>query len=56
MVVTLESGKTIEAELLLVAVGRGPVSEGLGYEEAGVKLDRGFVVVDEYCRTGVPDV
>jgi dihydrolipoamide dehydrogenase len=54
--VSLESGKTIEAELLLVAVGRGPVSSGLGYEEAGVTLDRGFVVVDEYCRTSVPGV
>jgi len=56
VIVTLESGKTIEAEQLLVAVGRGPVSEGLGYEEAGVKLDRGYVVVDEYCRTGVPGI
>ncbi len=54
--VTLEGGRTIEAELLLVAVGRGPVSEGLGYEEAGVTLDRGYVVVDEYCRTGVPTI
>ncbi|MDQ1713373.1 MAG: dihydrolipoamide dehydrogenase [Frankiaceae bacterium] len=54
--VSLESGKTIEAELLLVAVGRGPVSSGLGYEEAGVTLDRGYVVVDEYCRTSVPGV
>jgi dihydrolipoamide dehydrogenase len=54
--VSLESGKTIEAELLLVAVGRGPVSQGLGYEEAGVTLDRGYVVVDEYCRTSVPGV
>jgi dihydrolipoamide dehydrogenase len=54
--VSLESGKTIESELLLVAVGRGPVSQGLGYEEAGVTLDRGYVVVDEYCRTSVPGV
>ncbi len=54
--VSLENGKTIEAELLLVAVGRGPVSAGLGYEEAGVTLDRGFVVVDQYCRTSVPGV
>jgi dihydrolipoamide dehydrogenase len=54
--VKLEDGKEIEAELLLVAVGRGPVSEGLGYEEAGVQLDRGFVVVDEYCRTNVPTI
>ncbi len=54
--VSLESGKTIDAELLLVAVGRAPVSEGLGYEAAGITLDRGFVVVDEYCRTSVPGI
>jgi dihydrolipoamide dehydrogenase len=54
--VSLESGKTIEAELLLVAVGRGPVSQGLGYEEAGITLDRGYVIVDECCRTNVPGV
>jgi dihydrolipoamide dehydrogenase len=54
--VTLENGKTLEAELLLVAVGRGPVSAGLGYAEAGVSMDRGFVLVDEYCRTSVPTI
>ncbi|MDR3035232.1 MAG: dihydrolipoyl dehydrogenase, partial [Kitasatospora sp.] len=54
--VSLEGGKTLDAELLLVAVGRGPVSAGLGYEEAGVHTERGFVVVDEYCRTGVPTI
>jgi dihydrolipoamide dehydrogenase len=54
--VTLEGGKTLDAELLLVAVGRGPVSAGLGYEEAGVAMDRGFVLVDEYCRTSVPTI
>jgi dihydrolipoamide dehydrogenase len=54
--VHLESGETLEAELLLVAVGRGPSSGGLGYEENGIRLDRGFVVVDEYCRTGVEGV
>jgi dihydrolipoamide dehydrogenase len=54
--VSLESGKAIDAELLLVAVGRGPVSQGLGYEEAGVTLDRGFVKVDEYCQTTVPTI
>lgn len=54
--VTLEGGKTLDAELLLVAVGRGPVSAGLGYEEAGVALDHGFVTVDEYCRTNVPTI
>src|SRR5690606_749349 len=56
VIVTLEGGKTVEAELLLVAVGRAPVTAGLGYEEAGVRLDRGAVVVDEYCRTSVPGV
>jgi dihydrolipoamide dehydrogenase len=56
VLVTLENGKTIEAELLLVAVGRGPVSAGLGYEEAGVRMDRGFVLVDELWRTNVPTI
>ncbi|WP_046471372.1 dihydrolipoyl dehydrogenase [Allosalinactinospora lopnorensis] len=54
--VTLQGGKTIEAEVLLVAIGRGPVSEGLGYEEAGVRLDRGFVQVDENLHTGVGNI
>ncbi|MEX0789913.1 MAG: FAD-dependent oxidoreductase, partial [Actinomycetota bacterium] len=47
---------SLEAERCLIAVGRGPVSEGLGYEEIGIKIDRGFVVVDELCRTGVEGV
>ena len=54
--VSLENGKTFDAELMLVAVGRGPVSEGLGYEEVGVAMDRGFVLVDERLRTNVPTV
>ncbi len=54
--VTVEGGEVIEAELLLVAVGRAPVTEGLGYEEQGVHLDRGFVVTDERCRTAVEGV
>jgi dihydrolipoamide dehydrogenase len=54
--VTLEGGKTLDAELLLVAVGRAPVSESLGYEAAGVTVDRGFVQVDGYCRTSVPTI
>jgi dihydrolipoamide dehydrogenase len=54
--VSLESGDQIEAELLLVAVGRGPVSADLGYEQAGVELDRGFVKVDAYCQTTVPTI
>ncbi len=54
--VTLEGGKTLDAELMLVAVGRGPVSADLGYEQAGVAMERGFVTVDEYCQTSVPTV
>jgi dihydrolipoyl dehydrogenase len=54
--VSLESGETIEADLLLVAVGRSPVATGLGYEEAGVAMDRGFVLADERCRTNVDGV
>ncbi|ETK36229.1 dihydrolipoamide dehydrogenase [Microbispora sp. ATCC PTA-5024] len=56
VVVSLENGKTLDAELMLVAVGRGPVSAGLGYEEAGVTVDRGYVPVNEYCQTNVPGV
>jgi dihydrolipoamide dehydrogenase len=54
--VALENGKEFEAELVLVAVGRGPVSQGLGYEEARVAMDRGYVLVDEYCQTNVPTI
>jgi dihydrolipoamide dehydrogenase len=54
--VTVEGGATIDAELMLVAVGRGPVSAGLGYDEVGVAMDRGFVLVDELCRTNIPTV
>ncbi|MBD8077539.1 dihydrolipoyl dehydrogenase [Cellulosimicrobium arenosum] len=54
--VTLESGKTFDAELLLVAVGRGPRTAGLGLEEQGVRLDRGFVVVDGRLHTGVGNI
>jgi len=54
--VSLESGESIEADLLLVAVGRGPVTEGLGYEAAGITVDRGFVPTDSRLRTGVEGV
>lgn len=49
-------GDTLTADVLLVAVGRGPVSAGLGYEEAGITLDRGFVPTDENLRTTVDGV
>ena len=54
--ITLEDGKTFSAEVLLVAVGRGPVSANLGYEEQGITMDRGYVLVDEKCRTNVPGI
>ena len=56
VLVTLEGGDTIEAELLLVAVGRGPTTDGLGYEKQGVAMERGFVLADERCRTNVDGV
>jgi dihydrolipoamide dehydrogenase len=54
--VTLAGGKTLDADVLLVAVGRAPVSADLGYEEVGVQMERGYVKVDEYCRTSVPTI
>lgn len=54
--VTLEGGDVVEAELLLVAVGRGPVTEGLGFDEQGVEMERGFVRTDERCRTNLEGV
>ncbi|ROP37723.1 dihydrolipoyl dehydrogenase [Saccharothrix texasensis] len=54
--VTLESGDVLDADLLLVAVGRGPNTAGHGYEEAGVRMERGFVTTDERLRTSVPGV
>ncbi|MEJ8277375.1 dihydrolipoyl dehydrogenase [Pseudonocardia spirodelae] len=54
--VALESGEEIEADLLLVAVGRGPNTTGHGFAEAGVAMDRGFVTVDERLRTNLDGV
>ena len=54
--VTLEDGKEFTAEVLLVAVGRGPVSANLGYEEQGISMDRGYILVDNKCRTNVPGI
>jgi dihydrolipoamide dehydrogenase len=56
VVVTLEDGQTFEAELMLVAVGRGPQTDGMGFEEVGVAMDRGYVLADERLRTNVPGV
>ena len=47
---------TYDAEILLIAVGRGPATANLGYEEAGVAMDRGFVLTDDYGRTNIENV
>ncbi|WP_019630904.1 dihydrolipoyl dehydrogenase [Actinomadura atramentaria] len=52
----LADGSAIDAELMLVAVGRAPVTDGLGLDAAGVATERGFVVVDGHCRTSVPTI
>jgi dihydrolipoamide dehydrogenase len=54
--VTLENGSTIDADILLVAVGRGPATSGLGYEEVGIAMERGFVTTDDRLQTSVPGV
>jgi dihydrolipoyl dehydrogenase len=54
--VSLESGEDLEADLLLVAVGRGPNTANAGYEEAGVRMERGFVLTDERLRTNLENV
>jgi dihydrolipoamide dehydrogenase len=54
--VSLESGEEIEADLLLVAVGRGPNTTGHGYDDAGLGMERGFVTTDERLRTNLDGV
>ena len=56
VVITLESGETIEADLMLVAVGRGPATAGCGFEEVGITMDRGFVITNERLATNIPGV
>jgi dihydrolipoamide dehydrogenase len=49
-------GATISAEYLLVATGRGPVTSGLGAEDLGIRMERGYVHVDRDYRTNVPGI
>jgi dihydrolipoamide dehydrogenase len=56
VVATLENGDTFDGELMLVAVGRGPNTAGFGYEENGIKMDRGYVLTNERLETSVPGV
>src|SRR4029453_8540882 len=53
---TVQGGETVEAGELLVGVGRGPLTQDLGYEQAGVTLDRGFVITNERLHTGVGNI
>lgn len=55
-VAVLEGGEEVTADFALVAVGRVPISGGIGLEEAGVETERGFVVIDEHCRTNIESV
>ncbi len=54
--VTLEDGSTLDTDLVLVAVGRGPNSANLGYEEQGIATERGWVLANERLATNVPNV
>jgi dihydrolipoamide dehydrogenase len=56
VVVSLEDGTKLEADLMLVAVGRGPNTAGLGYEEQGIAMDRGYVLTNERLQTNLPNV
>jgi len=51
-----EGAGTVEAEKLLVAIGRAPVSDGIGLESVAAEVDRGYVQVDEWCETAEPGV
>lgn len=56
VVATLQSGKKVESEKMLVAIGRRPYTDGLGLEEVGIQADRGKVIVNEYLETNVEGI
>jgi len=56
VIVSVEGQEPLEADYLLVAVGRRAYTEGMGYEEAGIRLERGVIQVDERYHTGVGNV
>lgn len=51
-----QDGKQFDAEYLMIAIGRGPSTANLGYEEQGIALDRGFVITNERLHTGVGNI
>lgn len=56
VVVTLEGGETVEGDVLLVAVGRGPSTNNCGFDTVGVEMDRGYVLTNERLQTNIPGV
>lgn len=54
--VSLENGDTLDADLVLVAVGRGPNTAGLGYDEQGITMERGWVIANERLATNLPGI
>lgn len=54
--IELESGDVVTADILLVAVGRGPNATGFGYEENGIQMDRGWVLTNDRLQTNVSGV
>lgn len=54
--VKTDKGETFDGDVLLVAIGRGPVTQGIGFEEVGINMERGFVLVDEHLQTNIPGV
>lgn len=51
-----QDGKEYKAEYLLVAIGRGPATANLGYEEVGIEMDRGFIITDDRLHTSVDNI
>ena len=56
VIVSLEDGTKLEAELLLVAVGRGANTAGMGFDEQGINMDRGYVLTNDRLETNLPGV
>ncbi|NCV36909.1 MAG: dihydrolipoyl dehydrogenase [Actinobacteria bacterium] len=54
--IELENGDQVTADILLVAVGRGPNATGFGYEEQGVQMERGWVLTNDRLETNLPGV
>lgn len=54
--ITTAKGKTITADVLLQSVGRGPNTDGLGFEDTGITIDRGFVTVNDRLHTGIGNI